>query len=123
MENISLNSTDCSQKCVKADSKTKQPKVPIVNLETKADSYELSSKEPVLVNIDPDDVYVKEELQSTDSAPKNFIGSAKLGASVKPTQIIKWGGRLWAAAEIYDTLDAYYERIKNFLEKKGTQNS
>ncbi len=122
MENISLNSNGCAQDNLQIRTKAQLAKVPMVNLETKPDSFESSEKEPELINIDPNDTYTQENPETANNTQKNFIGSAKLGASINPTQIIKWGGRLWAAAEIYDTLDGYYERFKNMIDKKKENN-
>lgn len=87
-----------------------QPKKP-------KDSFELIKKEDTLVEIDPNDIYQKRETVETVDTPQNFVGASNLGASFSPQKIIKWGGRLWAIAEFYDTLDAYYDRFKNMLDR------
>ncbi len=112
MENVNLNLKSTNAE-LKVQNKKEIISNPKVKMEAPEDSFELSKEEKMIVEIDPNDIY---QVDNT-SMPKN-LASTKLGASITPQKIIKWGGRLWAVAEFYDTLDAYYERFKKMLDKK-----
>jgi len=89
----------------------------------KTDSFELASRKEKPIVIDPNDKFVLTHSEE-DEQPQQLVGEHMLGAKFNPKTVKnagkeawKWAGRIWTAAEIYDTIDGYKERFSKNKNK------
>lgn len=91
-----------------------------VNLNEKPDSFEKKKEDKQPTTADPNDKFV-----NTNEQPKAF-SEQKLGAKYSPKEVkkfgeeaLKWGKRVWAGLEFYDTVDGYRERLSKDDDTKA----
>ena len=87
-----------------------------VNLDQKPDTFEKQKNEDDIIQ-NPDDVYVNQDEQMLGASPHKICAKMKLPRKIPPKvegyldDAWKWTKRAWSAAELYDTVDGYKDRL------------
>lgn len=92
----------------------------LANFNDKPDSFDKKKEHKRGVFVDPNDKF-----EMANRPPKEFENQT-LGAKYNPKEVkkfgeeaLKWGKRVWAGLEFYDTVDGYKERLSKDDDTKA----